>query len=879
MRYLARASRYTLFLESNGLALAGHDSWIVRMTLVHGNRAAKLEALDPLTGRSNYFLGNNPRKWRTRVPNYARVAVRDAYPGIDLILYGKNGELEYDWVVAPGADPQQIRLKLEGAVPSRVESNGDLRLSAQIRQRKPVLYQMVEGRRFEIDGGYVVRGREISFRVPAYDRRRPLVIDPALTYTTFLGGRGQSNIGEAVAVDAAGNAYVTGYTDSPNFPLVHPLKGNFTGAPTTGFVSKISASGKLVYSTFLGGLGQDQIHGIAVDAAGNAYVAGITGSADFPTVNALQSSMAGGYDAFITKISPDGSALLYSTFLGGSSSDYGYTVAADPDGNAYLAGYTLSSDFPTVNAVQGSSAGYGDVFVAKINPSGSALIYATYLGGSLSDYGMDVAADPGGNAYITGYTNSTDFPLVNAVQAKYGGARWNGFVTKLAADGSFVYSTYLGGSGASLTGDRGFAIAADAAGNGYVLGYTSSADFPTAPNGPPGMNVQRTVVTKINPDGSGLVYTAYLAAALVGADSQERNCGIAVDLAGNAYVTGATQSANFPATPDALQSTFGGGMPGYTPDDAFLSKLSADGSTTLYATYLGGNHIDYATGVAVRGNDAYVIGYTWSSDFPTTDPTQARSPFGDVFVTRIAGDGPQPAAILNAASGLPGPIAPGEWITITGTQLGPPNGAAYSVNADGTVDSTLAGVQVLFDTIPGTPVYVSDNLITAIAPFEIDGLAATNVSVIYQPRVSLPVPQLVGAASPGIKTIDGSGRGQAVATNEDGTQNGPAGSAGKPATAGSIISVYGTGGGQTDPPSMTGFLTPLSPPVPLAKSMMATIGQQPAMVMFAGASPGDLPGVLRVDIRTPDGLAGDALPIVITIEGVSSQVGPTVAVQ
>ena len=849
------------------------------MKVVHWNPTAKIEGLDLLPGTSNYFIGNEPSHWTTRIPNYAKVAVRNAYPGIDLIFYG-NGELEYDWVLAPGADSGQIRLKLEGARDLQLDSNGDVLVTPAIRQRKPFAYQIIDGRQLPIDCSYQLRGEELAFRVGTYDRRRPLVIDPTLVYSTFLSGRGESNIGEAVAVDAAGNAYITGYTDSPNFPLLHPFKSTFQGTPTTGFVTKISPTGTLLYSTYLGGFGDDQAHGIAVDRDGNAYVAGITASLDFPTVNALQPTSTGGTDAFITKVSPDGSKLVYSTFLGGSSFDYGYAVAADPDGNAYVTGYTISSDFPTVNAMQSGLAGRANVFVSKINSDGSALVYSTYLGGSQSDYGMHIAADSNGNAYITGYTNSTDFPTVNALQPKYGGALWNGFAAKLNWDGSPAYSTYLGGKGGgSLTGDRGFAVAADSSGNAYVLGYTASPDFPAAPNGPAGSNVQRTFVTKINSTGSAIAYTAYLPQTSVGATSQERNCGIAVDLAGNAYVTGGTSSPNFPTTPDALQPTFGGGMLGYQIVDAFLSKLSADGSTTLYATYLGGNNMDFATGIAVRGSDAYLIGYTWSSDFPTTDPTQTRGPYGDVFLTRIAGDGPRPSAVVNSASGLAGPIAPGEWITIRGAQLGPPDGASYIVKNDGTVDSTLAGVQVLFDTIPGTPTYVSDGLINVVVPYEIAGRASTNVSVIYQQSVSAPIGQKTSDVAPAIYTINSSGQGQAVAINEDGTRNGPTSNGGKPAPAGSVVSVFGTGGGQTDPPSATGSITALSPLLPLAKTATATIGRVPATVVFAGASPGDLTGVLRLDIRTPAGLTGDALPIVITIDGVSSPVGPTIAVQ
>jgi hypothetical protein len=719
--YRASAPGYTLRITAGEFQVTGRDSSMLRVRFSGVNQGARLEAHNRLAGISNFFFGNDPAQWRVKVPHYDKVAVHDVYPGIDLVFYGNQGRIEYDWVVRPGADVKRIRMKI-----------GSRGLS--IRQSDPLIYQVVDGRRIPISGGFERHRGETGFRVATYDRSLPLVIDPALVYSTFLGGNGQSNIAEAVAVDRDGNAYITGYTDSRNFPVHSQLPFGFSGA-VTPFVSKISPNGTLIYSTFLGGAPNDQAHGIAVDRAGNAYVVGLTGSTAFPTVNALQPKSAGGYDVFVTKISPDGSKLLYSTYLGGTGQDYGIAIAVDLAGSANVVGYTASTDFPTVNAAQPRSGGQTDVFIARISADGGALLYSTYLGGSGNDFAMSTATDFDGNAYLTGYTNSTNFPTVNALITKPAGALWDGFVAKVAPDGSVTYSTYYGGkSFNALSGDRGFCIAADIGGNAYVEGYTSSPDFPTGLKGPAGSTVQRTYVSKIDPAGSTVVYTAYIAETLVGAASQERNCGLAVDLAGNAYATGAAISANFAVTADALQGTFGGGMPGFPAYDAFLTKLSADGSSTLYSTYLGGNHIDNGTGLAVRGSDAYVTGFAWSSNFPTNDPSQSRGPFGDIFVTRIAGDGPQVASIGNDASGLAGPIAPGEWISITGSQLGPSGGAGYTANANGGVDSTLTGVQVLFDNIPGTPIYVSDSQIRVIVPYEIADRADVDVSVIISRR-------------------------------------------------------------------------------------------------------------------------------------------------
>jgi uncharacterized protein (TIGR03437 family) len=883
--YLSRAPGYTLLLRSGEFEVDSRDSPALRVRLAGANPRARFEGLDRLPGISNYFFGNDPAKWRTGIPNYRGVALREVYPGIDLVFYANQGELEYDWIVAPGADPNRIRLKLDGAKAAGLDTAGDLLLNASIRQKKPVVYQNIEGGRKEVEGGYEVRGGEVRFRMAAYDRRLPLVIDPVLVYSTFLGGRGMSNIAEAVAVDRAGNAYVTGYTDSPNFPVRGPVLATSPGV-VTPFVTKVSPDGALIYSTFFGEYPFDQAHGIAVDAAGNAYVAGITGSPNFPVVNALQPKPAGGSDMFVTKISPDGSRLLYSTYLGGSGADYGLAIAVDPAGNACVTGYTFSSDFPTVNALQASSGGLIDAFVTRISADGASLIYSTYLGGKGSDYATDVATDADGNAYVSGFTNSADFPLVNPLISKTGGALWDGFVVKLGADGSAVYSTYLGGKSANaLSGDRAYCIAADLGGNAYVEGYTSSPDFPSGPNGPAGSGNTQTYVTKIDPAGSTIIYTAYIPGTTVGASSlQERNCGLAVDLAGNAYAAGAAYSANFPATPDAIQAAYaGGGIP--SVNNVFLTKLSADGSHALYSTYMGGSKGDNATGLAVRGSDIYLAGFSWSKEFPTADATQTRGPYGDVFVTRIAGDGPQVQTVVNGASGLAGPIAPGEWITIGGVQLGPPGGANYTINADGSIDSSLGSVQVLFDNIPGTPTYVSDGQINVIAPYEISGRASTDVFVIYQQAVSRPAAQSVRAESPAIFTLDSSGRGQAKATNEDGTPNGPVGDVIGPAAPDSVISVYGTGGGQTDPSSVTGSVTPAGTLLPLANwspgsgTVTATIGGKPATVVFAGASPADLTGVLRVDIRIPAGVTGLAIPITIAINGISSPAGPTISVQ
>jgi len=407
--FLARMPGYTLFVTSDEAVFAGRDGSVERMKLIGAKRKMRMELLDKQLGISNYFIGNDPSKWRTNIPNYRRVALREVYPGIDLIFYGNESQLEYDWVVAPGADPKQIRVKWEGPNHLTKNARGDLVLSASLVQRKPVILQ--EGKR--IEGGYVVRGREVAFELAQYNGAKPLVIDPVLLYSTYLGGNAR-DIGSAIAVDGSGNAYVTGFTGSSNFPTANPLQASIGGGSINydAFVTKINAAGSAyVYSTYLGASEFDGGTGIAVDDSGNAYVTGLTTSSNFPTISPLQAGNGGGNgDAFVTKINAAGSALVYSTYLGGSGNEGGSKIAVDASGNAYVTGGTDSTNFPTTAPLQASRGGSGDAFVTKINAAGSAYVYSTYLGGSGPDGGSGIAVDASGNAYVTGNTTSSNFP-------------------------------------------------------------------------------------------------------------------------------------------------------------------------------------------------------------------------------------------------------------------------------------------------------------------------------------------------------------------------------------------------------------------------------------------------------------------------------------
>ena len=553
------------------------EGTIVRMELAGANAAPRVAGAEELPGKTNYFIGNDPAKWRTNVPTYSKVQYEGVYPGVDLVYYGNQGRLEYDFVVAPGVDPNEIRLKFYGAGKLRLDKKGDLLLGAEgeeVRFEKPLVYQELAGEQKTVESSYVLAStNRIGFQLGEYDHSQPLVIDPVLSYSTYLGGSA-SDSGQGIAVDGSGNAYVTGSTSSANFPAASALQSTLAGT-VNAFVTKINASGSaLVYSTYLGGGNQDFSYGIAVDGSGNAYVTGSTSSTNFPTANALQSTIRGSTNAFVTEINAGASALVYSTYLGGNASDAGRGIAVDASGNAYVTGDTTSSNFPTANALQSTLAGSENAFVTKLNPSGSALVYSTYLGGNSVDQGFGIALDTMGDAYVTGLTYSPNFPTANALQPKGGVSEDydDAFVTKLNPSGSaFVYSTYLGGH----TFDGGMGIAVDTSGNAYVTGYTSSVDFPTTPdalqsilsNPTNAVYSLNSFVTELNPIGSALVYSTYFGVS--------QGQGIAVDASGNVYFTG---SAGSIPTANALQSTNAGSQ------NAFVAKIASIQDTTPPAT-------------------------------------------------------------------------------------------------------------------------------------------------------------------------------------------------------------------------------------------------------------------------------------------------------
>jgi len=593
---------------------------VLRLKCHGANPAPRVSGLEPQPARSNYFIGDDPSRWRTEVPHFGKVRYQEVYPGIDLVYYGRQRQLEFDFVVQPGADPRQIGLDFEGADRIETDAQGDLIVHIEgdvLRQHKPVVYQERNGERQAVAGAYVVETeRRVAFRLGDYDPSLPLVIDPVLVYSTYVGGSG-SESGSGITVDGAGSAYVTGCTDSADFPTQDPHQ-TYQGAGDA-FVTKLSPDGgSLVYSTFLGGGGGDCGRSISVDGEGGAYVAGDTTSTDFPTQDPYQTDQ-GGQDAFVTKLSPSGSALVYSTYLGGSGTDFGSDTKVDGEGSAYVTGGTDSMDFPTQGPYQTDQGGR-DAFVTKLSPSGGSLVYSTYLGGSGDDGGNGIAVDGVGSAYVTGGTSSTDFPTQGPYQTDQGGQ--DVFVTKLATNGSsLVYSTYLGGNG---PWEVGTGLAVDGAGSAYVTGHTDSTDFPTLGPSQTYQGAGDVFVTKLAANGDSLLYSTYL-----GGSGADYGSGIAVDGAGSAYVTGDTLSTDFPAQ-DSYQTDQGGG-------DAFVTKLAPSGGAFLYSTYLGGSLMDRGKGIAVDGaGSAYATGYTLSTDYPTRDPYQTDQGGQDAFVTKLA---------------------------------------------------------------------------------------------------------------------------------------------------------------------------------------------------------------------------------------------------
>ena len=660
VKFMSRGSGYSLFLTPEDAVIAlrapsrsssnqsENSSDVLRMRLVGANRRPKIVGLDQLDGKTNYFIGNNPRKWQTNVPSYSKVKYESVYPGVDMVYYGNQQQLEYDFVVAPDADPGRIKLHFEGMDAIHLDESGDLVLKTngrELRQLKPITYQVIDGERRDVSSRYEVVEDHVRFQLGQYDRSKPLIIDPVISYSTYLGGVGGYDFGWGITVDAAGNAYVAGETSSPNFPVrnaLQPTYGGGLGAAGDAFVTKLNATGtQFLFSTYLGSGSLEAAQDIALDPSGNIYVTGWTSSTTFPvTAGAFQTTGGsnGNIEVFVTKLNSTGSALLYSTYITGRDRDYGLGIAVDATGNAYVTGRTQSTNFPVLNAVQPTLGGGScignencyDAFVTKLNATGSGLVYSTYLGGNDDDRpdwnGGGIAVDSSGSAYVTGVTRSTNFPTANAIQPTHGPGQdpsrpedFNAdvFVTKFAATGqSLVYSTYLGGPG----NEEGRDIVVDSENFAYITGAGTGANgYPITPGAylasGPGF------VTKISVAGDALVFSTNL----------EMHCnGLAVDSAGNVFVTG---------------SAFVGGV-----QPAHVSKLNSTGTALLFSFQFGGNETEFNGGFPdgdQEGHDIaldssgnmYVTGNVFADNFPVTSGAPQQTFGGNICGINSCNDG------------------------------------------------------------------------------------------------------------------------------------------------------------------------------------------------------------------------------------------------
>jgi hypothetical protein len=665
-------------LERNQLTLPRKvETRAVRVRFLRGDPGARIAGEQKLPGQINYLVGNDPARWRTQLSTYSRVRVEQVYPGIDLLYYGNQDQLEYDFEISPRVDPATIALRFEGADKVSVNAEGELVLALgedEIRQPRPVIYQIVGGVRRPVSGGYTLRdSRTVAFTLGSYDRELPLVIDPVLTYSSYFGGNLGDNI-LAIKLNPADNSvYVAGQILSTifTFPLAPGFQPTFGGGELNGdaFVARLDATlTNLIYFTYLGGSGNDGGLDLALDAAGDAFLTGFTDSTNFPVANAIFPNIGGTFDtrfqafptdAFLAELNAAGSALVYSTYLGGSDAEVAGGVAVDPAGNAYVTGYTSSTNYPTTNAlvfhlagttnnVLNRWAGNHDAFVTKVSPGGSSLVYSTYLGGTNNDEGQGIVADAAGFAYVTGYTTSTNFPVTNALA---GGTLLNrstnrpgqdGFLARIDPGGVILdSSTYFGGTNS----DAGFRIVIDDAGALYVTGPTSSGDYPNTAtnvaglrNGTVGTNLSFNTdafLTKFAYAGNtpSIVYSA-----LFGGSINDTGWALALDGATNVYVIGITVSTNFPSwnTNGSLSGTRTGGS------DLFVTAFNADASALLYSAYLGGSADDFGYGIAVDASGtAYIAGRTLSTNFPVVNALQgSREGLNDGIIARITQTSP-----------------------------------------------------------------------------------------------------------------------------------------------------------------------------------------------------------------------------------------------
>lgn len=647
VKFVGRGDGFGVLLKTDGAVLALHDkrqgpfrdsicrtdpssdesvpARRVTMRLEGANSTPFVSGVEEQAARANYFIGNDPSKWVRGVETYSGVLYSSVYRGVDLVFHSNERQLEYDFTVAPGADANAIRLRFDGVDDLMLGPEGALILhtaAGELKHERPVAYQEKNGSRVPVPASFKEStDGTIGFQVGDYDETLPLVIDPVLVYSTYVGGS-SSDFGRGITVDAAGNAYVVGDSFSSDFLF----RASATNSDV--FIGILASNGLLLTYGFFGGAKNDTATGLAVDSSGNVYLCGSTESMDFPQVNSVGSALLGTSDAFVVKMTPNLQQFFYSSLIGGSGQESGVSVAPDAAGSAYISGRTSSPDFPLVGAMQVTyGGGDSDAFVSKLSLDGKTLVYSTYLGGSGTEDLQNrsgISVDSAGNAYVTGDTQSSNFPLKNAVQpVKNGNASTSdGFVSVINPSGSdFVYSTYLGG----INDDFGLAIATDSSKNAYVAGRTKSTSFPGSTATRTSTTTSDAFVAKLNSSGSAISYLTFVG----GVTGDESANAIAVDAGGNAVIAGSAGQGV--PTVGSIQSFFKGGT-----DDALIAKLGTSGVVT-FSTYLGGGGNDEAFGVALGTDGAiYVTGVTDSSDFLTLEPLRAiNAGARDIFIAKI----------------------------------------------------------------------------------------------------------------------------------------------------------------------------------------------------------------------------------------------------
>jgi len=727
-KFIVRGKNYELFLEPTEAVFSVNSathterpfhrsgaSSSVRMQFAGANKNAVITGFEKSGAITNYFIGNNPEKWRTGIPSFRNVKVQNLYDGIDLVYYGRGAELEHDLVVAPKTDPAAIKISFAEAESLHIDHNGEIIVKStagELHLKKPKIYQQIGNSNRDIEGGYLLSAsNEVGFHIGEYDVSKPLIIDPVLEFSTYLGGNDHDSI-IGIAVDPTGNIYVAGGTSSTDFPLKNPFQSTSNpsicgAAPTTfrcgsGFIAKFNPAGNsLIYSTYFGGTGTggEAVRAISVDAQGNVYAVGVTTAPDFPTtVGAFLTQYVGGQcqglpcrEGFVAKFAPSGSALVYSTYLGAPGDSLASSFAVDGLGHVYVAGDTSSPSFPTTagafqttcTTVDPSAPHCIASFATALNAAGSALVYSTYVD-SLS--GPYIAVDADGSAVVAGSVQQgSSLPLVNPLQTQPAG----GFFAKLKPDGSgLLYSSYLGGAFGSTSGSQVVVggLALDSFGNVYITGLTTSPNFPTTPGAfqeivLPSNNSEFAFVTKIDKSGSFLAYSTYLAGqSTVNPFPYAGTLGIAVDSSGQAYVVGTANQPDFPQVNSLLPGYAAGPCvnPGqFLCGHAFVSELNSQGTGLVFSTFLGGSNVDFGAAIAIdQFHSIYAAGDTNSPDFPVLNAFQAtfsggtcpNGPCLDGFLAKIQ----QPGLVASPGSlvfplQLVGTPSSAQSVTITNT--------------------------------------------------------------------------------------------------------------------------------------------------------------------------------------------------------------------